>query len=60
VRQRKSVDFYLVAQESKQKPFPKKKPLGTLETQFTCTFGNNTEFCEMQMYHAYNSPIYFT
>ncbi|XP_075256764.1 transcription elongation factor 1 homolog [Convolutriloba macropyga] len=34
---------------SKRKPQPKKKILGTLETQFTCPFCNHTNSCDVKM-----------
>ncbi|XP_038048582.1 transcription elongation factor 1 homolog [Patiria miniata] len=34
---------------SKRKPPPKKKLVGTLDTQFTCPFCNHEKACEVKM-----------
>jgi len=34
---------------SKRKPGPKKKLLGTLESQFTCPFCNHEKSCDVKM-----------
>ena len=35
--------------KSKQKPPPKRKMTGTLETQFTCPFCNHEKSCDVKM-----------